>query len=197
MPFILASQSQSRQKMLADAGLDIASMAARIDEDMITAALIADGMSPRDISDALAEAKAQKIAAKHPADRVLGSDQVLSLDGTMLTKPTTRAMAKDQLQQLQGQTHQLFSAAVLYDKAEPIWRVIGEAKLTMHKLSEAEIDAYLDHAWPDIANSVGGYHAEALGAQLFRRIDGDWFSVLGLPLLPLLTYLRQRGWLTS
>jgi septum formation protein len=93
--------------------------------------------------------------------------------------------------------HLLLSSAVLYQDGEPIWRSIGQARMTMHALSEAEIEDYLDHAWPDVASSVGAYHAEAYGARLFSRIDGDWYSVLGMPLLDVLSFLRLRGWLQA
>jgi septum formation protein len=117
------------------------------------------------------------------------------LKGEVYAKPTDRAHALRQLCQLAGKTHELLSAAVIYEDQKPVWRHVGTARLTMHNLSEQELDAYLDKAWPAVQSSVGAYHAEALGAQLFAQISGDWFSVLGLPLLEVLSYLRLRGML--
>ncbi|WP_341863165.1 nucleoside triphosphate pyrophosphatase [Gymnodinialimonas sp. 57CJ19] len=194
---ILASASSSRQSMLQNAGISFESVPVRIDEDAIRRSLVAEGASPRDIADALAEFKARKGAEKRPEDIVLGSDQILALKGKIFSKPADKDEAADHLRALSGQTHHLYSAAVIYEAAKPVWRTVGSARLSMHSLSDAEIDAYLDRAWPDVSGCVGAYQAEALGGQLFSRIDGDWFSVLGLPLLQLISYLRTRGMLTS
>jgi septum formation protein len=139
--------------------------------------------------DALAEFKARKGQDKNPDAVVLGSDQVLALKGRIFGKPPDRTAAARQLLELQGQTHLLLSSAVIYHE----WftrsgEVIGQARMTMHALTPTEIDSYLDKAWPDVASSVGAYHAEGYGARLFSRIDGDWFSVLGLPLLDVLSF---------
>jgi septum formation protein len=195
MSLILASGSASRQAMLRQAGVPFEAHPVRIDEEAIRHALQAEGAKPHDVADALAEYKAIKAAGRFPEARILASDQVLDLKGTIFSKPADRDGAKACLARLSGQTHRLLSAAVIYDGGEPVWRAIGQARLTMHSLTEAEIDAYLDRAWPDVASSVGAYHAESHGARLFSRIDGDWFSVLGLPLLNVLSFLRQRGWL--
>lgn len=192
---ILASASKTRAAMLQNAGVTFESAPVRIDEDAIRQSLVADGASPRDIADALAEFKARKASEKTPDAIVLGSDQILALKGEIFAKPTDRAEAADHLRRLSGQTHHLYSAAVIYEDAKPVWRVVGSARLSMHTLSDVEIDAYLDRAWPEIEGCVGAYQAEALGGQLFSRIDGDWFSVLGLPLLQVLSYLRMRGML--
>ncbi len=197
MSFILASASPTRRSMLEAAGLSFQVAPARIDEAAIRDSLAFDQVSPRDIADALAEGKAKRIAQKHPDSRVLGSDQILALGTEIFEKPADRTAAAAQLSRLQGKQHSLFSAAVLYDQGEPIWRFVSEVKLSMHPLRDSEIDAYLDRAWPEVSDSVGAYHAEGLGAQLFHRIDGDWFSVLGLPLLPLLSFFRLRGWLAE
>ena len=158
--------------------------------------MLAEGASPRDIVDALAEFKARKAQDKHHDALVLGSDQVLSLKGKVFAKAGDRDSAAGQLQELQGKTHLLLSSAVIYHEGSPIWRSIGQVRMTMHSLTNDEIDTYLDDAWPAVASSVGAYHAEDYGARLFSRIDGDWFSVLGLPLLDVLSFLRLRGWLT-
>lgn len=194
---ILASASSSRQSMLQKAGIPFESAPVRIDEDAIRQSLEAEGASPRDIADALAEFKARKGAEKRQEDIVLGSDQILALKGKIFSKPADKAEAAKHLRALSGQTHHLYSAAVIYEGAKPIWRTVGSARLSMHDLSDAEIDRYLDKAWPEVSGCVGAYQAEALGGQLFSRIDGDWFSVLGLPLLQLISYLRTRGMLTS
>jgi septum formation protein len=194
---VLASGSETRSKMLESAGLSFDVSPVRIDEAAIRSAMEEEGASPRDVVDALAEFKARKGQDKTPDALVLGSDQVLALKGRIFGKPEDRRAAAKQLLELQGKTHLLLSSAVLYQDGEPIWRSIGQARMTMHALTEAEIEDYLDHAWPDVASSVGAYHAEAYGARLFSRIDGDWYSVLGMPLLDVLSFLRLRGWLQA
>lgn len=192
---ILASASKSRASMLQNAGVFFESLPVRIDEDAIRLSLVADGATPRDIADTLAEFKSRKGAEKSPGALVLGSDQILALKGEVFAKPNNRSEAAQHLSQLSGQTHHLYSAAVIFEDAKPVWRAVGSARLSMHTLTDAEIDAYLDRAWPEVEGCVGAYQAEALGGQLFSRIDGDWFSVLGLPLLQVLSYLRMRGML--
>lgn len=194
---VLASSSQSRSRMLADAGIPFDRQPVRIDEEAIRAAMEAEGASARDVADALGEFKARKGLDKHPDAVVLGSDQVLAFKGRLFAKPEDREAAARQIADLQGQTHILLSSAVIYHDGGPIWRTVGQARMTMHRLSTAEIDAYLDRAWPDVGSSVGAYHAESLGARLFSRIDGDWFTVMGLPLLDVLSFLRLRGWLPA
>lgn len=190
---VLASASLSRRMMLEQAGLAFDLHPVRIDEDAIRESLSAEGMPPRDVADALAEAKARRAADRVGQALVLGSDQVLAVDGRMLAKPADRMEAAQHLSLLSGRVHHLFSAAVLYEDGRPVWRHVGQARMTMHALSPSEIEDYLDRAWPDVASSVGAYRAEALGARLFSRMDGDLFSVLGLPLLEFLSYLRLRG----
>jgi len=192
---VLASGSATRQAMLRQSGLAFEVIPARIDETAILAALQADDAKPHDIADALAEYKARRVSQKLDQALVLGSDQILDLKGRVFTKPTSRDDAKQTLLDLQGQTHRLLSAAVIYEDGEPIWRSIGQARMTMHAMTPAEIDMYLDQTWPDVASSVGAYHAEGYGARLFSRIDGDWYSVLGMPLLNVLSFFRLRGWL--
>jgi septum formation protein len=128
---------------------------------------------------------------------VLGCDQVLDFNGTAWGKPATVDAARAQLRSLRGQTHHLLSALVLYDAQEPVWRHVGEVRLTMRIFSDNYLDAYLARNWPGIADTVGGYKLESEGARLFTTIDGDYFTVLGLPLLPLLGYLGQRGFIPA
>ncbi|ABD53114.1 Maf family protein [Jannaschia sp. CCS1] len=190
---ILASASAARRSLLQNAGLAFESLPVRIDEDAIRQSLITEGATPRDIADALAEFKARKATERAPGHLILASDQILALRGEIFAKPRDREDAARDLHRLSGHTHHLYSAAVIYEDAKPVWRGVGTARLSMHTHSEAQINAYLDQAWPDVSSSVGAYHAEGLGAQLFSRIEGDWFSVLGLPLLQVLSYLRMRG----
>lgn len=187
----LASASHIRSQLLDQLGIAHHQRPVRIDEAAIRDALLQDGATPRDIADALAEFKARK------ADQgglTLGCDQILSLKTDIFAKPSDRQDAQDQLSRLSGQTHHLYSAAVIHEDGAPVWRHVGHARMTMHKLTSDEIESYLDQAWPTVQGSVGAYQAEALGARLFSRIDGDWFSVLGLPLLEISSYLRLRGW---
>ncbi|MGZ9809138.1 Maf family protein [Pseudoroseicyclus sp. H15] len=190
---ILASGSAIRAALLKQVRLPFEVVTARVDEVAIREALAADGAKPRDIADALAEAKARKVAGRHDSRIVLGADQVLVHQGEVLAKPESRDEAAAQLDRLAGQTHELLSAAVLYDQGEPIWRHITRARLTMHALTAAEIEAYLARTWPGVGDSVGAYKIEEEGLALFSDIQGDQATILGLPLLPLLSYLRLRG----
>lgn len=190
---ILASASEIRREMLENAGLSVQIAPARIDEEHIKAALQSELAKPHDIADALAEAKARKISLKHSSSLVLGCDQVLDHGGQVLNKPQTRDEAAGQIQTLSGQTHILRSAAVCYEAGSPIWRHVGVARLTMRKISAQYLESYLDRNWPDIGTSVGGYKIEAEGVRLFSHIQGDQFTIMGLPLLQLLNFLSTRG----
>ena len=193
---ILASQSASRRAMLDAAGVPFAAMSAGVDEDAAKAGL--QGLSARDLADALAELKALRVSGREPHALVLGSDSVVALeDGTLLDKPETREQAADHLRLMSGRRHDLVSAAVIAEGGMPVWRVVDRAKMFVRPLSDAFIETYLDVEWPAISGCVGCYRIEGPGAQLFTRIDGSQFTVLGLPLLQVLDYLRVRGLLAS
>ena len=192
-PIILASASEIRATLLRNAGLNVEVSPARIDEDAIKLALQAEDAPPRDIADTLAEMKARKVSLGRPDALVLGCDQVLQIDKECLSKPTSQEDAVAQLRRLRGKTHKLLSAAVLYNAGEPQWRFVGEVRLTMHTLSDGFIEDYVARNWDSIRYSVGGYKLEEEGARLFSRVNGDYFTVLGLPLLDLLSYLSLRG----
>ena len=180
--------------MLAAAGVDFSAEAAGVDEDAVKAAMIGEGTDGRRLADALAEIKAVKVSRRHPTALVLGCDSTVAAeDGALIDKAESRAESRAQLQALRGTTHKLTSAAVVALGGEPIWRHVDTAKLTMRPFSDAFLESYLDAEWPAIGGCVGGYRLEGLGAQLFSRIDGDHFTILGLPLLPLLDWLRVRG----
>ncbi|MCW1918897.1 Maf family protein [Rhodobacter sp. KR11] len=194
---LLASQSEIRLTLLRNAGIEVTPHPARIDEATLRESLEAEGATPRDIADALAEAKALKLAMKHPQALVLGCDQVLALGTQIFAKPDTPEEARAQLQMLRGKTHQLLSAAVLYHDMKPVWRHVGVARLTMATPSPDWLDGYVTRNWPAISHSVGAYQLESEGIRLFSQIEGDYFTILGLPLLPLLTYLSLRGFIPS
>jgi septum formation protein len=193
MAIILASTSAIRLQVLRSAGLTVDPVAARVDEATIRDALVAEAAHPRDIADTLAEMKARKVAERRPGDLVLGCDQILALDGRIFAKPNSVVEAREQLVQLRGKTHRLLSAIVAYENAEPVWRHVAEARLTMHEFSDAYLDAYLARNWDSVRHSVGGYKIEEEGVRLFSAIAGDHFTILGLPLLPLLAWLGTRG----
>jgi len=189
---ILASGSDTRATLLRKAGLEISVQPARIDEENLRLSLLADGAGLADLADALAEHKALKIAQKNPDAMVLGCDQILDLEGAVLTKSSTPGDARSQLQSLRGKTHRLLSAAVLYHQGQPIWRHTAVARLTMRDFSDAFLERYLHENWEDIRHSVGCYQLEGPGIRLFSRIEGDYFGILGLPLLELLNVLTSR-----
>lgn len=196
-PLLLASGSATRAAILARAGLVFEAHPAPVDEEAIRRALETEGAHPRDIADTLAEMKAARIAARFPEALVLGCDQVLEFQGRAWAKPENPDAARAQIRALSEQSHRLLSALVLYDRGEPVWRHLGTARLTMRPISDTYLDAYLARNWPAIGASVGGYRIEEEGIRLFSAIEGDHFTILGLPLLPLLDYLALRGFIDT
>ncbi len=198
MMLILASQSASRRAMLDAAAVPHEAMSPGLDEDALKIGLRQEGISARNLADALAEAKALRISQRYPRDLVLGCDSTLAFDdGSMIDKAPDLETLKAQLRQLSGKTHSLFSAAVICEGGRPVWRHVDRAKMTMRPLSDAFIADYVDAEADDILWCVGGYKVEGRGAHLFSKIEGSQFTVMGLPLLPLLDYLRTRGLLMT
>lgn len=193
VPVVLASGSEIRAQLLRNAGVEIEIIKPRIDEDSVKEALTASGAPPRDIADALAEGKSAKVAGKMTDRVVLGCDQVLATKNGILSKPKTPEDVRKQLINLRGQEHQLFSAAVIYDGGQPVWRHVGAVRLGMKNFSDPYLDAYIERNWDDIRWSVGGYQLEGEGVRLLSYIRGDYFTVLGIPLIEVLSYLTQRG----
>lgn len=190
---ILASGSNIRTQMLTQAAVPHEVQVARVDEDMIKASLISEGAPPRDIADALAEMKASKVSDKNPGALVIGCDQVLEHNGTLLSKPETAQDALAQLKLMRGDRHTLLSAAVIFEDGKPLWRHIGVVRLRMRDASDAYLEDYVVRNWDSIRHAVGAYKLEEEGVRLFSRIEGDYFNVLGMPLLEILNYLTLRG----
>ena len=195
---VLASQSASRRAMLDAAGVPHEAVAAQVDEASAKESLLAAGTSPRDLADALAELKALKVSRLVPQALVLGGDSVVALDdGTLLDKSVSREDAADHLRRMSGWHHDLYSAAVIAEQGRAVWRHVDRARMHVRPLSENFIQSYLDQEWPAIGGCVGCYRMEGPGVQLFGRVEGSHFTVLGMPMLPLLDYLRTRKVLTS
>jgi septum formation protein len=193
---ILASKSKSRAAVLKAAGLAFEQIGSGVDEDALKDGLRAEGASVAKQADILAETKAMKVSISH-SGIVLGCDQMLDLDGVGLDKVSTREEAADILRRLRGKTHILQGAIVACIDGAPVWRHLSQPRLRVRNFSEDFLQAYLDAIGDAAFESVGCYQLEGRGAQLFDRIDGDFFSILGMPLLPLLQWLRDRGSLPS
>lgn len=192
LPIILASGSESRRSLLAGAGVQAKSIRPNVDEEMARAAFRQEGLKIRDQAMRLAELKAQKVSMRE-SGLVIGGDQMLNLEETAFDKPKDIADAKNHIVQMSGKTHVLETALVVYENGQSVWRHLARPKLTMRQLSPEFIDSYIAETGEDVLSTVGAYKMESLGAQLFAKIEGDYFSILGLPLFPLLDYLRERG----
>lgn len=193
-PLVLASSSPSRAAILRSAGLAFETLPARLDETALIESLVAEGAKPRDIADALAEAKTLKVAAQVPSSAlVIGADQLLVCEGRIFEKPRDRAEAAAHLAFLQGKTHDLVGGVCGATGGAIVWRHVSVARLTLRAMDARQIADYLDAAGAEILGSVGCYHLEGLGVHLMSRIDGDYFSILGLPILPVLDFLRAQG----
>ena len=190
---ILASASDMRSRMLFNADIEHEVIPARIDEEMIKASLISEGITPREMAEALAEQKGKKISQKYPHAFVIGSDQVLDFQGNACSKSSSRECLVELLLKLCGKEHTLYSAAVIYQGGYPIWRHIGKATLAMRNLSPRYIRDYVLSEWENVRHCVGGYKIEDKGLRLFDKIDGDYFAVLGLPLLEMVRFLDVNG----
>lgn len=190
---ILASKSSIRRKMLEDAGVDFEVVPADIDEE----AEKAGKDSLEAIAQGLAEAKARAVSLKRPADWVIGSDSIIAVDGSLFSKPRDRQEAADHLRTFSGKKMLLVSAVALARDGEVEWSTFGPAELDVRELSDAFIESYLDVEWPEVANTVGVFRMEGPGIQLFEKVTGGHFTILGMPLIPVLRQLRKRGLLQS
>jgi septum formation protein len=192
-PLILASGSKTRARMLRGAGVAIEIVVPAIDEPELMASLNASGATTSRVAEVLAEMKAQRVAPRFPGRFILGCDQMLECDGLWLDKPADRDHARDQLKMLRGKSHSLVTSAVLMRDEERLWHVTERAEMRMRDFSDEFLEHYLAQAGDDILRSVGAYQLEGIGAQLFQRVSGDFFTILGLPLLPVLAILREHG----
>ena len=196
-PLVLASGSATRARLLADAGLPILVDPAAVDEEEIRAAFLGEGRDAAACAAALAETKAARVSGRHGGALVVGADQILDCSGRWLEKPRDIEAARAQLKQLRGRRHALITAAAVVRNGALIWHTIDRAHMTMRAFSDGFLDDYVAAAGADLLDSVGAYRLEGLGAQLFERVEGDFFTILGLPLLPLLDFLRGHGALTA
>ena len=190
-PLILASQSQARRMLLGNAGIDVEAILADIDERAVQSA---SGLSDaRQIALLLAREKARDVSQRHPGRYVVGADQTLALGEKLFSKPGGREQAAAQLSELAGKTHELSSAVAVQRDGELLFEEVSVARMRMRALGRREIEAYLDAGGESVTSSVGAYQLERLGVHLFDHIDGDHFTILGLPLLPLLAFFRRDG----
>jgi septum formation protein len=191
MSVILASQSSARKAMLKSAGVSFRAVPPTINESSLKKSLAR--LDPKSLSGYLAEAKAESLAGTFPDVIIIGSDQTLEFEGEMISKPKSSIEAARQLKAMRGKTHFLHSAVVCFHHGKLVWRAVKSARLTMRSFTDEFLDNYLDKVGHDISSSVGGYKIEGLGLQLFERVSGDHFVILGMPLLSLLAFLRRKG----
>ena len=194
---VLASASKSRARLLSAAGVDFEVEPATVDEDAVKTRFVTERYPPIRIADALAELKAMHVLRTRPESLVLGADQLLVLGDEIISKCASAHEAKILLRRLRARKHTLFTAAVLVSNGGIVWRDVARADLKMRAFSDGFLEEYVDHAGPALLECVGCYQLESLGAQLFESIDGDYFSILGLPLMPLLACLREQGVVAS
>ena len=190
---VLASKSQIRSLLLEKAGIQFSTVDPAKDEKEVKLSYISNNYPTRDIADVLADMKARKISNRFPGSIVIGCDQILDFNSKILSKAKDQDELIHQLKQLQGNKHKLHSACVVYNAQKPEWRFIGSVSMTMRNLSDRYISKYVQDNWDDIKHSVGGYQLESSGISLFSKIDGDYFSVLGLPIIQLIGHLLNRG----
>ena len=190
---ILASKSQTRSELLLKAGLKFTAIDANIDEKEAKSSYINKGYSARELADILAAMKAKKLSCKHLDKLVIGCDQIMECNGQILSKANNPTDLADQLKFLRSKSHTLYSACVVYFANKAEWRFIGSATITMRNLSDEYISKYVDDNWDEVKQCVGGYKIENSGISFLSKINGDYFSILGLPIIQLLDYLVNRG----
>ncbi len=191
MRIILASGSAIRKQIMEDAGLDFEVIVKPVDEGAIKATMLAEGAKIRDIADALAEAKSKRVSLSEPG-LVIGADQIMEMDGRLFDKPKTIEEARERLIEMRSKTHRLIGAVVICENGRPVWRHMSKTVLTVRPFSDAFLDDYIKEEGELLTKSVGAYRFEGRGSQLFSSVEGDFFSILGLSLLPVLDYLRER-----
>ena len=196
MRIILASGSATRRKLMTDAGLDFEVIMKPVDEAAIKDSMLSESVRLRDIADALAEAKSLRVSRVEDG-LVIGADQIMVMDNQLFDKPKTIDEARERLKLMRGKTHYLMGAVVISENGKPVWRHMAKTKLTMRAFSDTFLEDYLEKEGELVTKSVGAYRFEGLGAQLFSYVEGDFFSILGLSLLPVMDYLRTRGAIAS
>ena len=194
---ILASASKIRATLLENAGLSVRCEAANVDEELVKQSLSADGASAVEVAEVLAEMKAQRVSSRHPEAYVIGCDQTLECEERWFDKPDGMAGVRDHMKALRGKTHRLNAAVCVVHSGKTLWNMTDPAEMTMWDFDDIFMEKYIDAVGPDICDSVGGYRLEGLGAQLFSAVHGDYFTVLGLPLLPLLGFMRANKLVTN
>lgn len=193
---ILASGSAIRREIMQNAGLHFEVISKPVDEAAIKEAMLAEGTHLQDIADALAEAKAMRVS-RLESGLVIGSDQIMVMDDQLFDKPPTIEAARERLLEMRGKTHYVIGATVICENGMPVWRHLAKSKLTVRNFSDDFLDHYIQAEGEALTKSVGAYRFEGLGAQLFTQVEGNFFSILGLSLLPILDYLRTRGVIVS
>jgi len=190
---LLASSSPIRKLLLERANVLFKSVKPNIDEESVKASLLMEQYNAREIADALAELKASKISSMNPDSLVIGCDQILELEGKILKKPVSKEKAIEQILTMSGKKHVAYSGAVICENGKPVWRFVGKAELYSKHYKEDYVTKYVNRNWESIKETVGGYKIEEEGSRLFIKITGDFFSILGMPLIEINNYLGERG----